>query len=69
MRLVLTAAAFATAFAFTAAKAEPTFDAPGPIKQGNLCKVDTSGGENMYGYLAPCAPEAQAQVSRKKRKS
>lgn len=52
--------------ALSSANAEPTFDTAGPLKQGSLCKVNTSGVDEMYGYLAPCAPQAAATKKKKK---
>ena len=65
MRIILTAAAFAATFAVTAANAEPTYVQGGPERQGNLCNISTTGGDAMFGYVAPCAPQAQA--TKKKR--
>lgn len=67
MRLVLTAAALTATFAISSANAEPTFIPGGPVQQGNLCQVSGNGGDAMYGYLTPCAP--QATVTKKKKKS
>ena len=68
MRIILTAAALATVFAVTAAKAEPTFDAAGPKIQSGLCKV-ASDPDELYGYLAPCVPQVVTTKKMKRRKS
>lgn len=70
MRTVLIASAIAFGIAsMSPAYAEPTFDTAGPMKQSGLCKVNTSGVDEMYGYLAPCAPQAKAAKAKKKMKS
>jgi len=58
MRLVLAIAALA-ALTFSA-NAEPTYVQGGPVQQGNMCNISTSGGDGLYGYVAPCAPAAKA---------
>jgi len=68
MRTVLIASAIAFGIAsMSSAYAEPTFDTAGPMKQGGLCKVNTSGIDESHGYLAPCAP--QAKMTKKKKRS
>jgi hypothetical protein len=67
MRYILTAAALAATFAVTAANAEPTFVQGGPVRVGNMCNIETNGGDSMYGYIGPC-PQA-APIQRKKGKA
>ena len=68
MRTILIATAMAFGIAsMSAAYAEPTLDAAGPVKQGSLCKY--TDAEEMYGYLAPCAPKVVASKKMKNKKS
>lgn len=72
MRYVITAAAALAVsglLATTAARAEPLFEAGGPVKIGNLCSVSTDNDNNgAYGYMEPCAqPQKAARVIKKKR--
>lgn len=70
MRFVLTAAAIAiSGLVVSSANAEPTFVQGGPVKQGNMCQVSTSGGDAYFGYMTPCAPEAKPAKAKKKMKS
>lgn len=65
MRFVLAAAAIAATFSISTANAEPTFVPGGPTTVGGLCNISTSGGDAMYGYVAPCAPQAARAKKRK----
>jgi hypothetical protein len=65
MRFILTAAALAAAFAVTTANAEPTYVQGGPVQQGNMCNISTTGSDGFFGYVAPCAPQA-APAKKKK---
>ncbi len=74
MRQILTAvAAIAVSglIATTAARAEPAFEAGGPIKVGSWCSVSTSDIDNgNFGYMKPCAPTQQAKAAKpRKRKA
>ncbi len=67
MRHVLIAAAALTAGAFlaaTAAKAQVAYQAGGPVKIGNMCKVSTDINPEVdnYGYYGPCGYRAAAQA-------
>jgi hypothetical protein len=63
MRFVLAVAALA---ALTlSANAEPTYVQGGPVQQGKMCNISTSGGDGYYGYVVPCAPVAKASKKRK----
>jgi hypothetical protein len=67
MRTVLIASAIAFGIAsMSSAYAEPTFDTAGPMKQGGLCKVNTTGSDEQYGFLTPCAPEPKMAKKRKR---
>lgn len=73
MRHVLIAAAALAfgGFATTAAVAQqgaPAFEAGGPVKVGNMCKVDIGDpGDELAGYYKPCGQEALASAPRRKR--
>lgn len=66
MRHILFAAAFATGalLATTAANAQVAYQAGGPERIGNMCKVSTDGNADMdnYGYYEPCGYRAAAQA-------
>lgn len=72
MRHILIAAAGLVAcgmLASTAAQAQTfqsngaVFEAGGPARIGNMCKVTTDDqGNDSFGYYAPCAVQAQASA-------
>jgi hypothetical protein len=68
MRYVLTAAAALAVGGFFAstASAEPMFYPGGPVQNGGMCQVYT-GGDQYYGYLAPC-PTQPVQVHKRSKK-
>ncbi len=71
MRYVLTAVAALAVGGFFAssASAESQFYPGGPVQNGGMCQVYT-GGDQYYGYLAPCPNQpAQAHKRSKKMKS
>ena len=64
MRHVLIAAAALAigGFASTAVTAQ-TYQAGGPDRVGNMCKVVTDDrGDDSYGFYAPCGAQALAQA-------
>lgn len=70
MRHVLTAAIFAAGaiLATSAAHAQVAYQAGGPTKIGNMCKVGTDDrGDDAYGYYAPCAYQAAAEAPVRRR--
>jgi hypothetical protein len=75
MRHILTAAAAIAVsglLASTAVRAETPFNAGGPAKAGQQCKVITDDGAEMYGYYANCSLGSQPvarQVKKKLKKS
>lgn len=66
MRHVLIAGAFAagTLLATTAANAQAAYQAGGPNRIGNMCRVVTDANSEVdaYGYYAPCGYQAVAQA-------
>jgi hypothetical protein len=71
MRHVLIAAAALAVCGFvasTAANAQVIYQAGGPLKIGNMCKVATDQrGDDSYGYYEPCGEQAVASAPRRKR--
>jgi hypothetical protein len=69
MRYVLTAVAAIAVGGFFAssASAEPMFYPGGPVQNGGMCQVYT-GGDQYYGYLAPCPNAASAVKPGKKKR-
>ena len=74
MRHVLFAAAALAVGGFvasTAANAQSSmpYVAGGPVKVGNMCIVSTDpGGNDDYGYYAPCGQQAVASAPRAKKR-
>jgi hypothetical protein len=64
MRFILSAAAFAAAFAVTAANAQ-TYVPAGPVKQGTMCTYHTNGDQTL-GYVGPCPAQPAAMKKKKK---
>jgi len=73
MRHFLTAAAAIAAcglIAATAARAEPAFEAGGPIRVGNMCSVSTDDANNgSFGYKTLCPQTQQAKAVKRHKKS
>jgi hypothetical protein len=71
MRHILTAvAAIAVSglLASTAVRAETPFNAGGPAKAGQQCKVITDDGAEMYGYYTTCPTGSTPVVRQVKKK-
>jgi hypothetical protein len=73
MRYILTAAAVAaiaaTGFSVTSsANAEPTYVQGGPVQQGGMCSISTTGSDGFFGYMAPCPRQAAPARRAKKMK-
>ncbi len=71
MRHILTAAAAIAVSGLLASipvRAETAFQAGGPAKAGNQCKVITDDGAEMYGYYANCPPGSTPVVQQTKKK-
>jgi hypothetical protein len=52
----------------TGGRAETPFQAGGPTKTGNQCKIITDDGAEMYGYYANCPPGSTAVVRQVKKR-
>ncbi|MBI1204331.1 MAG: hypothetical protein GC182_17670 [Rhodopseudomonas sp.] len=58
MRILLTIAALAAGLSVTAASAQ-NYVQGGPVQQGNMCNISTTGSDGYFGYVAPCAPQVK----------
>jgi hypothetical protein len=69
--ILIAAAAIAVSglLASSGVRAETPFNAGGPAKTGQQCKVITDDGAEMYGYYANCPPGSTPvarQIKKKK---
>jgi len=72
-RVLIAAAAVAACGLITtgSAFAQTQYQAGGPSRIGNMCRVGTDdGGSAAYGYYRPCPPDQHAKaVKQRKKKS